>query len=57
MNQDDVSSKSIYLGEKDPKHSKTIIFDLDETLIHCNESLNIPYDIALPITFPSGETV
>lgn len=37
---------------KDNKH--TIIFDLDETLIHCNENLEIAYDIALPIKFPNG---
>jgi len=28
---------------------KTIVFDLDETLIHCNESTDIPSDIILPI--------
>lgn len=37
---------------KDNKH--TIIFDLDETLIHCNENLEIAYDVALPIKFPNG---
>lgn len=26
------------------KGKKTIVFDLDETLIHCNESLKSPYD-------------
>lgn len=36
---------------------KTIVFDLDETLIHCNESTSIPSDIVLPITFPSGEQI
>ncbi|CAD8181027.1 unnamed protein product [Paramecium pentaurelia] len=36
---------------------KTIVFDLDETLIHCNESAQIPGDVILPITFPNGETV
>ena len=33
------------------------MFDLDETLIHCNESTDIPSDIILPIKFPSGETI
>jgi len=28
---------------------KTIIFDLDETLIHCNESTDVPSDIVFPI--------
>lgn len=36
---------------------KTIVFDLDETLIHCNETTSIPHDVALPITFPTGEVI
>ena len=36
---------------------KTIIFDLDETLIHCNESHTMPCDIILNIKFPTGEVV
>ena len=36
---------------------KTIVFDLDETLIHCNENTNIPYDVKLPIKFPTGEVI
>lgn len=35
----------------------TLIFDLDETLIHCNENANMPCDILLPIKFPNGSTV
>ena len=35
---------------------KTIVFDLDETLIHCNENQNLRADVYLPITFPSGDT-
>ena len=39
-------------------HSKkTIIFDLDETLIHCNEDQNGPCDVRIPVTFPSGEKI
>jgi CTD small phosphatase-like protein 2 len=34
-----------------------VIFDLDETLIHCNENPNMPYDIKLPIKFPTGEII
>lgn len=33
------------------------MFDLDETLIHCNENQALKADIYLPITFPSGDTV
>ncbi|CAD8084279.1 unnamed protein product [Paramecium sonneborni] len=38
-------------------HLKTLVFDLDETLIHCNENISVPGDIILPITFPTGETI
>ena len=33
------------------------MFDLDETLIHCNENSNIPSDVVLPIKFPTGEII
>ncbi|CAK89905.1 unnamed protein product (macronuclear) [Paramecium tetraurelia] len=38
-------------------NKKTIVFDLDETLIHCNESIQVPGDVILPIKFPSGEII
>ncbi|CAD8064512.1 unnamed protein product [Paramecium sonneborni] len=41
----------------DNKFKKTIIFDLDETLIHCQESNDDPSDTVLTIKFPTGETV
>jgi CTD small phosphatase-like protein 2 len=34
---------------------KTIIFDLDETLIHCNSDKSIAGDVVLPVTFEDGE--
>ena len=34
-----------------------MVFDLDETLIHCNDTLTPPYDVKLPITFPTGEVI
>ena len=36
---------------------KTIVFDLDETLIHCNESIKVPGDVILPIRFPTGDVI
>ncbi len=36
---------------------KTVVFDLDETLIHCNDNLNTPYSVKLPIKFPTGEII
>ncbi|CAD8059577.1 unnamed protein product [Paramecium sonneborni] len=39
------------------KFKKTVIFDLDETLVHCNEEESMCSQIVLPITFPNGEKV
>ena len=36
---------------------KTIVFDLDETLVHCCDDLSENPDIVLPVTFPTGEVV
>ena len=36
---------------------KTIVFDLDETLIHCNESDTDKCDAVLPILFPTGDLI
>jgi hypothetical protein len=33
------------------------VFDLDETLIHCNESNDVPADVVLPVKFPTGEII
>lgn len=35
----------------------TVILDLDETLIHCNETLTLPHDVKLTIKFPMGEKI
>ena len=40
-----------------PTSKPTIIFDLDETLIHCNEHATMPCDVQLPIRFPNGAVV
>ena len=40
------------------KHQKTLIFDLDETLVHCIDDIdNVPYDFPIRVTFPTGETI
>jgi CTD small phosphatase-like protein 2 len=53
-----LAQKKVFLPKR-PTHKdkKTIIFDLDETLIHCNESSDIPSDVVLPIKFPHGEII
>jgi Dullard-like phosphatase family protein len=37
---------------------KTVVFDLDETLVHCCENIEESEpDVILPVTFPSGEVI
>ncbi|KAL4489491.1 hypothetical protein ABPG72_002787 [Tetrahymena utriculariae] len=51
-----IDEKKVHLPiRRDNK--KTLVFDLDETLIHCNENANIPSDVILPIRFPTGEVI
>lgn len=38
------------------ENKKTLIFDLDETLVHCNEDLKNS-DVILPVTFPTGDVI
>jgi CTD small phosphatase-like protein 2 len=53
-----LAQKKVHLPRREThKDKKTLIFDMDETLIHCNESLDMPSDVVLPITFPNGEVV
>ncbi|KAL4484210.1 hypothetical protein ABPG72_003494 [Tetrahymena utriculariae] len=40
-----------------PNKKKTIVFDLDETLIHCNEDPNVFSDVVISVAFPNGEVV
>lgn len=35
---------------------KTLILDIDETIIHCEEDPSKPYDIMLPIEIENGST-
>ena len=44
--------------KKGTEGRKTVIFDLDETLVHCCEDLaTCKPDVILPVTFPTGEVV
>ena len=50
-----VGFKSCSQKKKDNK--KTLIFDLDETLIHCNDNQNIKSDAEIQVVFPTGEKI
>ena len=39
------------------ENKKTIVFDLDETLVHCVDDLSSHPDVILAVNFPSGESV
>jgi CTD small phosphatase-like protein 2 len=53
-----LAQKRVNFPKRDThKDKRTLVFDMDETLIHCNESLDMPADVILPIIFPNGEVV
>ncbi|CAD8121979.1 unnamed protein product [Paramecium sonneborni] len=58
VDPNDLQNKQVRLKQKDCYKNKiTIVFDLDETLVHCNESLAIPSDIILSIQVSPQETI
>lgn len=61
MNQPDaktLAKKKVYLPKKEiHRNKKTLVFDLDETLIHCNDSPMKRSDVKLPIKFPNGDVI
>ncbi len=49
--------KEILQTNKDYVITKTLIFDLDETLIHCMEDQMGKADARIPIKFPNGKQI
>jgi len=57
FDQNQVYRKEVHLPKKPSKQRmKTLIFDMDETLIHCNEDVTIKSDYYVTINYPSGQT-
>lgn len=54
---DDFLDRLVYLPPKRHPTIKTLILDLDETLIHCDEHLNLYHDMSFPIKFTGGEVI
>lgn len=54
---EDMLDKIVYLPPKRKENFKTLIVDLDETLVHCDENLDLPYDLSVPIKFTGGEKI
>lgn len=52
-----IRAKNVSLERRPTLFNKTIVLDLDETLIHCNENLSLPADTIVSINFPNGETI
>jgi len=59
VNLEQLKEKRVTLTRrKGFENKKTLVFDLDETLVHCVEDLNLCNPtVVLPIVFPSGEIV
>ncbi|CAK81409.1 unnamed protein product (macronuclear) [Paramecium tetraurelia] len=58
VDPNDVKKKAVQLRQKDKYKNKiSLIFDLDETLVHCNESLLQKSDIVLNIQVSPNEIV
>ena len=55
--EDEILNKKVYLPPLRKEGMKTIVFDLDETLIHCNDDDTSPSDMRIPIKFSGGEAV
>jgi CTD small phosphatase-like protein 2 len=50
-----ISQKLVYLPDTE---QKVLIFDLDETLVHCVDDIEAEDpDVVLTVTFPNGESV
>lgn len=50
------SGEEVWLPDQETPR-KTLIFDLDETLIHCNENQEVPSDVSVEVVFPTGEKI
>lgn len=49
-----ITPKMVYLPRPKRNVKKTIIFDLDETLIHTNNNWRSPCDVVIDMSFPDG---
>ena len=59
VREEAIQDKLIYLPEPlNSEHKKVLIFDMDETLIHCVDDIETQNpDVLLEIDFPGEETV
>lgn len=51
---EDLSLRTKKLSPPPPNKKHTIVFDLDETLIHCHGVNYAAADLILPLVFPNG---
>ena len=55
MDTELIRGKTVFLARKrEHLNRKTVVFDLDETLVHCNKGNKIA-DVQIPIRLESGE--
>lgn len=56
VDSDQLRSRMVLLSRPTTSPKKTLIFDLDETLVHCVADIT-QAEVVIPVRFPSGETV
>jgi hypothetical protein len=56
INEDCLLDRKIYLPPN-RDHKKTLILDLDETLVHCNENSDLRCDQTIQIKFTNQEII
>lgn len=57
VDESEILEKKVYLPPQRVPGQKTLVFDLDETLIHCNDKLSDPCDYKIKIKFSKGEEI
>jgi CTD small phosphatase-like protein 2 len=57
--KEEILKRAVFLPPPKKKHiKKTLVFDLDETLVHCVDDPEVEEsDVVLPVEFPNGERV
>ena len=54
---DEINKRLVNLPDFEQGKRQTLIFDLDETLIHCTEAQKTKGEVNLPITFANGDQI
>ncbi len=50
----EIEDRKVCLPRHKDDKKKTLVIDIDETIIHCEEEPNQPHDLVLPIKLENG---